>query len=280
MVSTQDILDFEKGQWEFESDYEDQLIKEELEHMERWGLRETPQGVTHFYPSSLWMCYLKQFFQRKEPRHKKLSSLKILDFGELFHTYFVARRLRKKYGKLVHQEERGITHTVEPGEIYIRGKIDNLIMLRKPKSIVLIPIEVKTTGRGMKYLKAPKLEHILQLMVYIVNLGAKGGYLVYVERSGFSDDDDNGDPIGISKTFYVPFDIELFTQLEYRARTMHEWIIADKVPYPEAKQSKSKKKQCKYCEYKIECKKLVANWEKFNETPMKWENLQELIKNV
>ena len=207
--------------------------------------------------------------------------MKRLDFGEIFHEHLLVRVLKWKYGDLI-KDERGITITVDPYEIYMRGYIDDLIFFKIPNSdgaFIALPVEVKSYSGSLKYLKTPKLEYLYQVMVYMVATGSRIGKIVYVQMNGISDDDANGDPIGVTKTFTIEFDPLIYAELEQRARFIHEnRINGDLVPPPEARLARDKKKQCNYCDFKQACDKFVKKYKYFKaETDGTWESLKTMM---
>lgn len=281
MQSNDKVAEFVIDNWEFEPIYNEYLRAKELKEFEKRQARVFLPDITIVYPSMLWGCYFRQFLQTKMPRAKKLEVLKILHRGDILHEHLVAEVLKWKYGRLL-KDERGLTISIVPFEIYMRGYIDDLLIFELPDrhgEVIFVSIEVKTTAAQLKYMKAPKLEHIQQVTPYLIANGHKKGKLLYIQASGFSDTDEDGLDLGVSKTFTVEYDPLVWAELESRSRFIHQnRINGDKVPPAEARKYKDKKKQCKYCEYKQECDNFLPIEHKFiNETKGDWETLKKLM---
>ncbi len=241
------------GNWTFEEVYNKYLIKQAIKNFERrieW--LKTDKGLLYTSPSGNEMCYLRQFLQHKMPRIPSLIALKIFDYGKMYEEK-IRTVLESEYGSAQKSEEV-INQVVDMGEIYIRGRADEILRFRTHKNeLIFVCIEVKSQAGGVQWRKSADYKHTRQLLLYMIGYGFTVGYIIYIDRSGISESDDGGNVLGVSKTFNIEMDHEQIAISYDRARTFRDFLTNNIVPPAESRIQKERKSECKFCEFKDEC---------------------------
>ena len=241
------------GDWTFEEIYNKYLIKKAIENFEyRIEWLKTDKGLLYTSPSGNEMCYLRQFLSHKMPRIPSLTTLKIFDYGKMYEEK-IRRVLEWEYGSAQKSEEI-INQVVDMGELFIRGRADEILRFKThDNKLIFVCIEVKSQAAGVQWRKSADYKHIRQLLLYMIGYGYTVGYIIYIDRSGISELDDNGNSLGVTKTFNIEMDKEQIAISYDRARTLKDFLFNDIVPPAESRIQKERKAECKFCEYKDEC---------------------------
>ena len=200
--------------------------------------------IGYYFPSHLPYCLRRQYWDYKEPVEPSDESLKIFFIGDLIHEaiqQILERKLKAK-------SERKILIPVDPvREIFITGRADSVFEDEEGNTYV---VEIKTVSsltyrdrqtNEIREMEKPKPHHVLQIMPYLYAFNAKG-IIVYIERNSFK-----------TKEFEIRKDPAILQQVFDRARKLHEYLLARKLPPPEARNDPVRKWECNYCPYKWKC---------------------------
>lgn len=192
-----------------------------------------------YYPSRLPYCLRQQWLEWKsESLEWPEDLLRIFELGNLFQNFLKQVFEASKEIKLVKNEVPFSVYIVEKG-IFIKGRMDEIVILEKNGETFII--EVKT-HRNLEYLKSPHEEHLKQLNFYLKMIPKAKGLLVYIQKNDLK-----------IKEFQVDFNQKLFEELILRAGKLHEHLLENKMPEPEAKLKESMKWQCNYCLFRKDC---------------------------
>ncbi len=143
-----------------------------------WGRREKPPNV--FSPSTLGYCK-RQMYNKKAGLTKFDRYIKGIVHCGTRHHYWLEHHLPSMI------EDRGLRTEVKfrkkVGDIYLNGIIDAV----DSEGYVY---DHKFTGAVSYVKKEPKLEHVIQILAYIIGIDAEAGVVEYIGRDGKFQDGD------------------------------------------------------------------------------------------
>jgi len=195
--------------------------------------------IGRYYPSEVGGCLRKTWFSYKKPKQVNPDLRKIFEAGNRLHS-FVAEVLDSDKNKHIELLDSEIPIKIEEQDFLVSGRIDNLILVKIENKKILV--EVKST----KFLpEKPYESHIMQLQLYLHATWNKNGALLYIQKDNLK-----------SKWFDIVYDEQLVHKIIERFRKLHESLIKNEVPDPEAKNDENISWMCKNCNYFDECNSL------------------------
>jgi hypothetical protein len=195
-----------------------------------------------FFASEVGKCVRKIYFDYMYPKDMEPDVLRLLNVGNAIHS-LVAELLVKsgKYDRIVSERSLGLMDY--SSGVLIRGRLDNLLILKEKNTEEHILIEVKSI-KDFYYLKeGPNDEHIVQTQLYMHILGLKRAIIFYwnmTTRKEF-------------KEFEITYDPEIVRKEFGRLIGLTDTMKKNRIPIAEAKQSERTKGKCRYCSYRQEC---------------------------
>lgn len=196
------------------------------EGLELWVEDKIPKtGV--YYPSSIFSCLRKSYYDYTSPMPHNLDTLKIFGQGIAYHN-IVQKALTfyaKKHPEIKIQNEPEDVERIYKGKkdgIELHGRMDCFLKTKKGITI----IEIKSIN-GLNY--APKEEHISQLNYYLHFYPDAEGILLYMNKAR-----KDGDFYEDFREFKYGYDEGLFNMLLKRALSLHEHLTKKELPMPEA----------------------------------------------
>lgn len=205
-------------------------------------------------PSSLGFCKRKQVMDSmnlgKEP---DFELLRIFDYGNLLHDEFAFKIIQEYFQEVLHIKNTVVINEfpfknyidVDGDKVKIKGFIDDLIMETDDDTTKLTPIEIKSIGNAFFKLKEPKAEHQVQLHMYLRELRAEFGYIVYIHKGTLK-----------TKTFRIDWDIDIQIKLEERIKDIYRYKKKGSIPPAEALINQDDywfKGACDYCNHLSFC---------------------------
>ena len=207
------------------------------EHLKR-ELREKQVGI--YYPSEIGSCLRKVWFSYKKPKELDKDKIKIFQVGIMLHD-FIADVLRSEKTPEVRLIDSEVPFKLYFPDFMISGRVDDILIVEENGKKILV--EVKST-KSLNMINEPQDAHVKQLQIYMHALKIPNGMIVYVEKSSLK-----------TIEFEVEYDEEQVKEIMKRFEKLHEFIITNKMPEPEAKLDPNKNWMCKYCEYREECER-------------------------
>jgi len=199
---------------------------------------ETEKLTTGFYrPSLLSTCILRQWLIYKRGLAVSEEKAGIFKIGELFHSFLTNVLKRGQIEVLAVEAPIQILLPIQPNPLWINGKADALIKVGDEKYV----LEVKSIRRLPKH---PLKHHVEQLHFYLAALNCQNGFIIYLEKSALK-----------HRVFPVKFEQTVFNGLLERAQKLHNALITDGRPKPDAQPW-----ECRFCEFKNECKGMEAEY--------------------
>jgi CRISPR/Cas system-associated exonuclease Cas4 (RecB family) len=198
--------------------------------------------VGQFFASEVGKCVRKIYFDYMHPKDMDPEVLRLLNVGEAVHE-LVAKLLVKsgKYDRVISERSLGLMDFASG--VMVRGRLDNLLVLKQKDTEENILIEVKSI-KDFYYLKGgPNDEHVVQTQLYMHVLGLKKAILFYwnmTTRKEF-------------KEFEITYDPELIRKEFGRLISLTETMKRNRIPIAEAKKNEGTKGKCRYCPYRQEC---------------------------
>lgn len=214
-----------------------ELLEKIIEDFLEREVREHQIGV--YYPSEINYCLRRLYFMYKKPKKFDIATLKVLESGNIFHTWFQDVLLKAYLSdKICSFDYEGcLEHKVN--DIVIKGRYDDIIALNFNNEKIIL--EIKTAKR-INFIDKPKEHHVSQLNFYLTMCKLKKGYIIYIDRSTLQ-----------HKMFEIEQSDELMKKMEKRALLLHKHLIEGKIPFEEGKIEKGMRWNCDYCNYKAEC---------------------------
>lgn len=210
-----------------------QIIDKALEK----DLRQREIGV--YYISEIPYCLRKIWFMFKYPKKHDAKTLRVFERGNVFHAW-IANILKKSDMITYHEEEARLIIPDFKSKLFLRGRVDDFIVLQEgDKKYVL---EIKTTA-NIDYQDSISPMHLFQITPYLL-LEHCDGKVVYIDSRYLR-----------IKEFDVQFNWDTLEEIMRRARTVHESLINDTIPFPESWDNETRKWECGYCIYNEECGK-------------------------
>jgi len=192
-----------------------------------------------FYPSELPYCIRRNYFLYKNPKEIDLETKKIFESGSIVHSW-VRDVLFKGFTEMALKDFKWEESLIFKGNDFeIHGRYDDLVAVELHEKPILL--EIKTV-RSLKYIKEPKRHHVMQLNFYLTVLKLETGYIVYIDRTNLQ-----------HKIFKLTKDKRLFDEMLKRAEMLRRALKEKKIPIAEARLDVTKRWQCRYCPYRLEC---------------------------
>jgi len=193
--------------------------------------REAEKPTVGVYrPSLLSACILRQWLIYKRGlviSEEKPGAFKI---GELFHGFLAEALKMGQIEVLAVEVPIQILLTIQPNPLWINSRADALIRVENEKYVA----EFKSIRRLPEQ---PLRHHVEQLNLYLAALYCQNGFIIYLEKSALK-----------HKVFPVKFEQTVFNGLLERAQKLHNALIMDDKPKPDAQPW-----ECRLCEFKSEC---------------------------
>jgi CRISPR-associated exonuclease Cas4 len=193
-----------------------------------------------YWPSRIGYCLRQQYYEWiSESIEYPEELLRIFEIGNIFQAFLKQVLENSQEIKLIAHEPPFSVYIADK-DFFIKGRMDEVVLVEKDGETFII--EVKT-HKNLNCLKEPHKEHLLQLNFYLKMIPKAKGMLVYIEKNDLR-----------LKEFKVEFNQELFKEAIERASLLHESLLANKIPEPEAKLNSAMSWQCNYCLFKQKCK--------------------------
>ncbi len=183
-------------------------------------------------PSQLGFCQRKQIMDTMGLQGTPdVNLLKIFDYGNLIHDEFAYGVFKEYFEEVLHIKNVIVINEypfknpieVDGDDVYIKGFVDDLIISVDDGQSVFTPIEIKSIGNAYFKLKEPKAEHQIQLHMYLRELKADFGYIVYIHKGTLS-----------SKTFKIERNEAIEKKLEERVKSIYRYKRDGSIPPAEA----------------------------------------------
>ncbi len=209
--------------------------------IERFLERELQEKkIGRYYPSEIGRCLRNLYYSYKYPMKVKPKLLKIFELGNIMHD-FIVKVLQSEKIPEVELVDYEIPIELKMDDFVISGRIDDLILLKTDNRKILI--EVKTC-KDVRAVIKPQNSHMVQLQFYMHVTGIKEGILLYVDKTTLD-----------TKSFKLEYDEHWSKLIVDRFRKLHEALVKDELPLPEAKLIEEIRWMCGFCEYKEKCEK-------------------------
>jgi len=200
-------------------------------------LREKQIG--RYYPSECGSCIRKSWYSYKKPKETDIELIKVFEAGNMIHD-FVVEVLKSEKNPHVELVDSEVPFKINIDGLVVSGRIDNVITVNLDNKKYLV--EVKSTS-NIKYTNEPKEGHELQLQLYMKHMNVHNGIILYIEKNTLQ-----------SKTFKVDYDPNKSEKATKRFKILHECLINNVLPEPEARLDENKKWECRNCSWFEECK--------------------------
>lgn len=211
------------------------------EIIERFLEREIEEKkIGRYYPSEIGRCLRNLYYSYKYPMKVKPRLLKIFELGNIMHD-FIVKVLQSEKIPEIELVDYEIPVELKIDDFLVSGRIDDLIILKTDGKKILI--EVKTC-KDIRMVTKPQNSHMIQLQFYMHITGIKEGMLLYVDKTTME-----------TKSFKLEYDEHWSNLIIERFKKLHEALIKDELPLPEAKLIDEIKWMCNFCEYKEKCEK-------------------------
>lgn len=209
--------------------------------IERFLEREIQEKkIGRYYPSEIGRCLRNLYYSYKYPMKVKPKLLKIFELGNIMHD-FIVKVLQSEKIPEVELVDYEIPIELRMGDFVISGRIDDLILLKTDNRKILI--EVKTC-KDIRAVTKPQNSHMIQLQFYMHVTGIREGILLYVDKTTLD-----------TKSFKLEYDEHWSNLIVERFKKLHECLVKNELPIPEAKLIEEIKWMCNFCEYREKCEK-------------------------
>lgn len=193
--------------------------------------------IGRYYASDVGNCLRRVWFSYKLPKQLSLKTLKIFKAGEMLHD-FIVNVIRSEKNKDVELLQNEMPIQIDAGDFLIIGRVDDVVLVKTKAKKMLIELK---TAKSLP--EACKLEHQLQLQIYMAALGIKDGMVVYIQK-------DNLETV----SFNVTYSEALFKHALERFKTLHHCLISNTCPEPEGKKFHW---MCNGCPWRQECESIA-----------------------
>lgn len=202
--------------------------------------RREPADPSHIYVRDVTACLRRKWYGRNIRKNFSSSTYGVFDLGNTIEDK-VADILKwadeeKGYLKLKRREKP----MMFMGDGFVlSGRLDFLVEIEDVPFI----IECKSKSSwGFRNLEQADKNHIEQLNTYLKTPWAKDGFVLYASKGNL-----------MLKGFSFTFDEEMFEKTMKKAEYLSACLKNNKLPM--RRFEKTDGEECKYCEYKEECKK-------------------------
>ena len=196
--------------------------------------------IGRYFPSEAGSCLRKSWYSYKIPRDVDDDKKKIFYAGELIH-HFISEVIKSEKNPEVELTAYELPFIIKESDFAVSGRIDDILKLNINQKSFLV--EVKST-KTLDYTNEPNKAHVMQLQLYMHALNMQDGVILYVDKTTLK-----------TKAFEVKYDKKIFDIVLNRIKILHETLMKNKVPDPEARIIKEMHYMCQNCEYKEECYK-------------------------
>jgi len=197
-----------------------------------------PKEIGRYYPSEAGNCLRKTWYSYKQPKETDKELIKVFEVGNMIHD-FVVDVIKSERNAEVELLGAEVPFRFTEGAITISGRIDDIILVKIAGKQYIV--EVKSTS-ALKYTKEPSEGHVMQLQIYMRQMGVHNGIILYVEKNTLQ-----------SKWFETEYDAQKAEYALSRFRNLHSHLAENKLPAAEAKLVNEMNWQCKSCQYAEEC---------------------------
>ena len=197
-----------------------------------------PKEIGRYYPSEAGSCMRKSWYSYKSPKEIDKELIKVFEAGNMIHD-FVVDVIKSERNAEVELLGAEVPFRFSEGAITISGRIDDIILVKIAGKQYIV--EVKSTS-ALKYTKEPSEGHVMQLQIYMRQMGVHNGIILYVEKNTLQ-----------SKWFEIEYDAQKAEYALSRFRNLHVHLTENKLPAAEAKLVGAMGWQCKSCQYAGEC---------------------------
>lgn len=192
--------------------------------------------IGRYYPSEIGGCMRKVWYSYKSPKPTETSLLRIFEAGNILHE-FIAEVIKSEKNPEIELLQTEMPIKLEIDNFIIRGRIDNLILVKLNNQEVLVEV------KSCKFLpQEARKEHESQLQLYMEATKVHEGILLYVQK-------DNLQTI----SFELKYNPEEIKKIIKRFNELHSSLVDDKMPPAEAKNNPDSTWLCEKCLWKEEC---------------------------
>lgn len=196
--------------------------------------------IGRYYPSESGNCLRKSWYSYKIPREISKDIIKVFKVGLMLHD-FITEVLKSGVSKDIQLVSTELPFRLEIDGMIISGRIDDIVHAKIEEKDYLV--EVKSTG-DLSYVHEPKEDNLMQLQLYMHAFKILDGILLYVDKRNLK-----------SRSFDIKYDENIVNIALKRIKTLHGFLVENKIPDPEGRMFKEMGWQCKKCQYREECYK-------------------------
>ena len=200
-------------------------------------IREKQTG--RYYPSEAGNCIRKVWFSYKIPKETHDELMKIFEVGNMFHD-FVVDVIKSEKNPDVELLESEMPLQLQLDDVVISGRVDDIILLKVSGEKIIV--EVKSTS-SLEYAK-PSESYVMQLQLYMHSLKVDKGMILFIEKNTMQ-----------CKWFNLSYNKDIVNKAIERIKKLHESLVKNKMPEPEARARAEMSWMCKKCNYKEECER-------------------------
>ena len=201
-----------------------------------------PKTQGRYYPSEIGKCLRDVWYSYKQPLPLPMEKVKIFEAGNIMH-HFVAEVMRSEKNQQVKLLDNELPFQLQIRDFIISGRIDDLLLVLADNKRLLV--EVKSVAR-LDFTNEPQPQHMIQLQLYLHALrkshNVDAGALLYIEKNTLQ-----------AKTFIIDYDERLAAEALDRFSKLHNFLVAGKLPPPEARLRDEIGWMCKRCDYRERC---------------------------
>lgn len=191
-----------------------------------------------YYPSQIGSCMRKTWYSYKFPTETKPETSKIFEVGNMMHD-FIVKVLKSDKNSQIELLKSEFPFVQEIDDFIISGRIDDLILVKKENKKILV--EVKSSS-SVDFVKEPSEGYVMQLQLYLHFFGVDDGLILYLDKRNMK-----------CKSFEIKYDVDFAISVIKRFASLHNYIIRNETPEPEARKKENLSWMCKSCEYREKC---------------------------
>jgi len=194
--------------------------------------------IGHYYISEIPYCIRKIWYMFKKPKKFNSKTRRIFERGNVWHSW-IANILKRSSAVVHHIEERSLIIPDYEEEFFLRGRVDDFIILEESGKKYIL--EIKTTANIWKQ-NSVSHHHLMQIIPYLTFTKNDGGKVIYIDTRYLE-----------VKSFDVQFDWKIMKEVRERARRLHFYLKNNELPPAEGKEDESRRWECSFCLYQKEC---------------------------
>gem|GEM_PF-4571352 len=199
----------------------------------RKGTESRKDGT--YYPSDIGGCMRKLWYSYTKGAEPDMGKLTSIQLGRMMHGFLADVINSEKTDIRMVKPRVAIMEKFEG--ITVEGDVQAMIISYEGREYVM---GVRAT-KWLDGVRRPDRIHSMQMNLYMHATGVPRAMIAYIEKSTLK-----------TKTFTVKYVPEKAMLALKRFKKLHDCIIRDELPSPEAKQG-NEKWQCSYCDYVSEC---------------------------